>query len=241
MVLAAAFGSLIGFLVISWIVPERWLVADADAARAVSATIGMVYAILVALAAIAVWEPRSAAIRSAEREATDLVEAHWAARALAPPDRVEIEGLIVGYAREVATVEFDSLRREQAPSRKADLLLNRLRAKVESVRPPIEELTKRVNDLADARQARISVADDGIPYPLWPILIGGAVVSVAFLYLFGLARTFPNALMMFVVGGMIGLMLAVLYQFEFPFSRGMAVGPDAFEDALFRLANVPPL
>jgi len=61
--LCAAIVSTLGFLLISKHVPERWLVADGDAASALYATIGMVYAILIAIAAIAVWEPHDDAAR----------------------------------------------------------------------------------------------------------------------------------------------------------------------------------
>lgn len=76
-VLAAATLSAAGFLIVSRYVPERWIVADADAASALYATIGMVYAILIAIAAIAVWEPRTEASRNTDLEATSLVEAYW--------------------------------------------------------------------------------------------------------------------------------------------------------------------
>jgi hypothetical protein len=71
-----------------------------------------------------------------------------------------------------------------------------------------------------------------MPGVLWPILLLGGIISVIFLYLFGLDRTFPNGLMMAVVGGMIALLLLVIYQVEFPFSRAFAIGPDSLEAAL---------
>ncbi|WP_162907389.1 DUF4239 domain-containing protein [Allorhizocola rhizosphaerae] len=236
-VLMASGASVIGFLVVGRCVPARWRVADTDAASTLYSTIATIYAIIVALAAVAVWEPRSAAFQNTEREASALIEVHWAARTLEPPDRAEVQGLIIEYAREAATSEFDGLRHRRVPSRKVEEAFNRMRAKAESAADPDSNLTKRLNELADARRARITVADDGMPLPMWPILIGGGVIIIAFLYLFGLARTFPNGLMLFVVGGMIGLVLTVLYHLEFPYSRGLAVTSDALQDALFRLAN----
>src|SRR5688572_13063112 len=118
-ILGCATLSVVGFLFLSRFVPERWIVADADAAGALYATIGMVYAILVALAAIAVWEPRAAAAENTEREATDLIEAYWSARALDPPDRSAVQGLIMNYTEEVINGEWQSLAQERAPSANA--------------------------------------------------------------------------------------------------------------------------
>lgn len=238
-ILGAATVSVIGMMLLSKLVPARWLVADGDAAGALYATIGMVYAILVAIGSIAVWEPRAAASDSTAREATDLIEMYWSARSLDDPDRAGVQALIVQYTNEVITAEWPSLAATRKPHAHAQELLSRLRSKVEAVEPATDrqaaahdELLARVADAADARRARIGVADEGMPYPLWPILVFGGVISIGFLYLFGLERTFPNGLMMFTVGGMVALLLVVIYQMEYPFSRGLSVGPQPFRDAL---------
>ena len=245
-ILGCATLAVVGFLFLSRFVPDRWLIADADAAGALYATIGMVYAILVALAAIAVWEPRAAAADSTEREATDLIEAYWSARALETPDRLKVQQLITTYTEEVIDGEWRILSRERAPSSRAQNLLNQLRSTAEAIEPETDrqvaahdQVLARIADAADARRARIGAASEGMPYPLWPILIFGGVISIAFLYLFGLQRTFPNGLMMFTVGGMVALLLVVIYQLEYPFSRGLSIGPEAFQDALIQLGMMP--
>lgn len=245
-VILVALSSVAGFVLVTRFVPERWLIADADASSAIYSVIAMAYTILVALGAIAVWEARSDAAGSTEHEAIQLVEAHWSARDLAEPDRGAVRGLIVAYTQEVIEGEWPMLRRERAASTRAEDLLTRLRARVEAVEPADEreafaqeQVIERINEAADARRARISAADEGMPSPLWPILIGGGIVSITFLYLFGLARTFPNGLMMFFVGGMLAVVLAVIYQLEFPFSRGLGITPDPFRDALLRQHTLP--
>lgn len=245
-ILGCATLSVIGFLFVSRFVPQRWIVADADAAGALYATIGMVYAILVALAAIAVWEPRAAAAESTEREATDLIEAYWSARSLEPPDRIKVQRLITSYTEEVVDGEWRGLSRERRPSANAQNLLNQLRSTAEAIEPVTDrqvaghdQVLARISDAADARRARIGAAGVGMPYPLWPILILGGIISISFLYLFGLQRTFPNGLMMFTVGGMVALLLVVIYQLEYPFSRGLSIGPQAFQDALTQLGMMP--
>jgi Protein of unknown function (DUF4239) len=92
-----------------------------------------------------------------------------------------------------------------------------------------------INDAASARRARLAAASQGMPPLVWPTLLFGAVINIGFLYLFGLDRTFPNGLMMAIVGGMLGLVLFVIYQVEYPFSGGLSVGPDAFRTVLATL------
>lgn len=245
-ILGCATLSVVGFLFLSRFVPQRWIVADADAAGALYATIGMVYAILVTIAAIAVWEPRAAAADSTEREATDLIEAYWSARSLPAPDRLNVQRLILTYTEEVIDGEWHVLSKDRLPSADAQNLLNQLRSTAEAIEPVTDremsahdQLLARIADAADARRARIGAAGEGMPYPLWPILILGGAISISFLYLFGLQRTFPNGLMMFTVGGMVALLLVVIYQLEYPFSRGLAIGPEAFRNALIQLGMMP--
>lgn len=244
-VLIAAVLSTAGFLLISRFVPTRWLVADADAASALYATIGMVYAILIAISAIAVWEPHTEAGQSTEREAADLTEAYWSAGDL--PDRAQfaIRSLITQYLHEVIDGEWPSLHTDRAPSERAMSLFAQLRTEANAIEPvgnrqqaSYQQISAKISDAADARRSRIAAAGTGMPALLWPILIGGGIASIAFLYLFGLDRTFPNGLMMATVGGMIALMLFVIYQVEYPFSRDLGIDPDAFRVALTQVAGM---
>ncbi len=238
-VLAAAALSVAGFLTVSRYVPQRWLVADGDAASALYATIGMVYAILIAIAAIAVWEPRTGAAQSTDLEAASLTEAYWSANALAPDDRREVQQLLVRYLSTASGSEWASLRVRQSATVEAEQLFVQLRRRTDSVEPQTDrqvaasqQLSAQISAAAGARRARLAAATEGMPGLLWPILLLGGAISIVFLYMFGLERTFPNGLMMAVVGGMIALLLFVIYQVEFPFSRAFAVGPESLRAAL---------
>jgi len=243
-VLAAAVVSTAGFLLVSKWVPEKWLIADSDAAGALYATIGVVYAIFIAIAAIAVWEPHDNASQATAREAGDLSEAYWSARGLAPADGAAIRTLLGAYTETVIDREWPRLRADHQPSAQAEDLFAQLRTRVEAVAPVGDTQTQfyqdvllHVDDAADARRARLTAAGSGMPPLVWPTLILTSAVSVGFLYLFGLERTFPNGLMMATVGGMIGLVLFVIYQVEYPFSRGLSVSPEAFMAVLRSLGG----
>jgi hypothetical protein len=243
-VACAATASAIGFLAVSRFVPDRWIVADADAASALYATIGMVYAILIAIAAIAVWEPRTDAGSNADLEATSLVEAYWSASTLNEADRMGIRAALTDYLREASSAEWKSLHDSRKGTAAAEHLFTDLRMRVDQSNPATDkeqaayaQLTAQLATAASARRARIAAADEGMPGLLWPVLIGGGLVSIVFLYLFGLERTFPNGLMMATVGGMLALLLFVIYQVEFPYSRDFAIGPDSLVSALASVSS----
>jgi hypothetical protein len=54
----------------------------------------------------------------------------------------------------------------------------------------------------------------------------------------GGGSTFPNAVMLGIVGGMLALMVFVIYQVEFPYSRGFAVAPSSLQTAITGLRHV---
>ncbi|MGH3433991.1 MAG: DUF4239 domain-containing protein [Thermocrispum sp.] len=247
-VLGAAAASAGGFLLISKFVPDRWLVADGDAASALYAAIGMAYAILIAIAAIAVWEPHSAADAASSEEPAQLLEAHRAAQALPSQDRTEIQALITRYTAEVVRDEWPVLRADKEANPSTADTFERLRDRVDALDPDTARQQAATDDLsdaargaADARRARVAAATANVPQPLWPVLALGGMVSIGFLYLFGLERTFPNGLMMATVGGMIAVVLFVIYEMEYPYSRGMAIQPDAFRAALTELREFSPV
>ncbi|WP_027345967.1 bestrophin-like domain [Hamadaea tsunoensis] len=245
-IVGSAVCAVLGFLVITKIVPQRWLVADSGVASSLYATIGMVYAILIAIAAIAVWEPRDAAASNVDTEATGMVEAYWAANGLAPADRSAVRESILAYLRQAAGPEWLSLHDTRQPTAGATTAFTRLRERVDTIDPKTDReqgaydsVTSQISTAAGARRSRLAAAGEGMPTLLWPILILGGLISVTFLYMFGLERTFPNALMLAVVGAMVALLLIVIYQVEYPFSRAFAVGPGSFETAISQLRDAP--
>ncbi len=243
-VVLAAGISVVGFLLISKYVPERWLVADADAAGALYASIGMVYAILIAIAAIAVWEPHTDAREATSQEAADLIEIQQLSSQLPAASRPAIHRLTVTYTESVVASEWPALHDTHAQSPESAALFQQLRTAIEQVNPSSNQeqsaydaVLGRISDAADARRTRISAADKSMPPLLWPVLIISSLVSVGFLYLFGLDRTFPNGIMMATVGGMIALVLFVIFQIEYPFSRALAIDPAPFILALQQIGG----
>jgi hypothetical protein len=240
----AAAASTAGFLLVSRYVPDRWLVADSAAASAMYASVGMVYAIFIALGAIAVWGPHDVASQSSRQEVSDMTEAYWWAGQLDPTSAATVRSLIVAYGQSVVQQEWPRLRNDHTGDPTTAALFSQLREAAVAVRPSDdqqEEAAQNVRDrlesAADARRTRLVVAADGMPPLLWPALFLGGAVGIAFLYLFGLERTFPNGLMMATVSAMMALSLFIIYQLEFPFSRALSIGPGPFTTMLVTFAG----
>jgi hypothetical protein len=92
----------------------------------------------------------------------------------------------------------------------------------------------RISRFGDARRMRIVAAKEGLPGVLWAVLVFGAVVAVAFTYLFGMRNSWAHRLMVMSLTAVIALVLFTMGVMEYPFSGGASLQPEAFELILER-------
>jgi hypothetical protein len=102
-----------------------------------------------------------------------------------------------------------------------------VRTKAEQVK--YAEALDRMNELEDARNARLVKAGDGIPFVLWGVLAVGGILVVGFAYLFGLENTLVHMLMVGALALLISSVLFTIGVLEYPFSGDVRVSPEAFE------------
>jgi hypothetical protein len=94
-----------------------------------------------------------------------------------------------------------------------------------------------MNELAEARNARLVEADEGIPTVLWGVLVVGGIFVVGFTYLFGLENTLVHTLMVAALALVISSVHFTIGVLEYPFSGGVRVGPEPFELVLERFES----
>jgi len=247
-VCGACLAAVAGLAVVQRLVPATIRKEHNDVAGFIYAVLGVIYAVLLALVVIAVWEDFGRARVTVETEANALAEIFWLAHQLPEPEGRELQELCRAYAEEVVNVGWPlmeqgrtpSLERSQETSR-AWVLIDDIRATVQGYEPRTaagEQLyaegLDQVQRLADARRARLVQAEEGLPTVLWVVLVAGGMVVVGFTYLFGMERTGAQALMVALLAGVIALVLFTIAAMEHPFSGGARVGPDAFELVLER-------
>jgi hypothetical protein len=219
-----------------------------DVAGFIYAALGVIYAVLLALVVIAVWEEYGAASETVEQEANALAEIFWLAHRLPEPEGTHLQELSHSYAEEVVHEEWPLMAQGQAPlltqveeTPAGWVLIDDIRANLQEVEPRTaadEQLyaegLDQVQRLADARRMRLVAAEEGIPGVLWAVLIFGGVAVVSFTYLFGLENTWAHRLMVLTLAAVIGLVLFTIGAMEHPFSGGARIGTGAFELVLER-------
>src|SRR5918993_4051618 len=191
----------VGHTVVQRIVPSQLRQQHNDVAGFIYAVLGVIYAVLIALVVIAVWEDFAVARDTVEREASELDDVFRLAHSLPDPAGRQLQELARSYAQVVVDEEWALMAQGRTSPQAWDLLdqMTLLFENVE-VRTKAEqvlygEALDRINELADARNARLGEAGEGIPTVLWGVLIVGGIFVVGFTYLFGLDNTLVHTLM----------------------------------------------
>ena len=240
--------ALAGLELVQRLVPADSRQPHNDVAGFIYAALGVIYAVLLALVVIAVWEEYNAASETVEQEANALAEIFWLAHRLPEPEGVELQELARGYAEEVVHTEWPLMEQGQAPlmtqveeTPAGWSLIDDIRGSVQDIEPETQadvqlyaEGLDQVQRLADARRMRLVAAEEGVPGVLWAVLIFGGMAVVSFTYLFGLENTWAHRLMVLTLAAVIGLVLFTIGAMEHPFSGGARIGTGAFELVLER-------
>jgi hypothetical protein len=240
--------ALAGLEVVQRLVPATSRQRHNDVAGFIYAALGVIYAVLLALVVIAVWEEYDAASETVEQEANALAEIFWLGNRLPEPEGPHIQELARSYAEVVFHKEYPLMEQGEAPLMTQTqgtpagwTLIDDIRANLQDFQPHTKaeeqlyaEGLDQVQRLADARRMRLVAAEEGIPGVLWAVLIFGGVAAIGFTYLFGMENTWAHRLMVVTLAAVIGLVLFTIGALEHPFSGGARIGTGAFELILER-------
>jgi hypothetical protein len=172
---------------------------------------GALFAFLSAFTIATEWQAQSSADAAADAEAAAATRLAWAANAPGL-DTAGLQGQVAAYLEEVVTVEWPAMREGEHVHGNDSEVFRRLQASVRSaalasdVSPVASgELLAGLDDLADARRERLSLADRSLPLPLFLVLgFSGLAMCVNAALL-----TIPNTRRADVVFGAIATVVAL--------------------------------
>jgi protein-S-isoprenylcysteine O-methyltransferase Ste14 len=237
-----------GLMLVQRLVPATIRKEHNDVAGFIYAALGVIYAVLLALVVIAVWEEFGRAHVTVETEANALAEIFWLAHRLPESERHHLQELARAYAEEVVDKEWPLMAQGRAPlmehtqaTPRGWVLIDDIRATLQGYEPRGEagqelyaEGLDQVQRLADARRTRLVQAEESLPAVLWVVLVVGGMVAVGFTYLFGSENTGAHMMMVASLAGVIALVLFTIGVLDHPFSGGARIDTGAFELVLNR-------
>lgn len=228
--------TLVAAYVIGKVIPNEMRLAHNDLAGFILAVIGVVYAVLLAFVAIGVWERFNDAESRTYQEAGSLGIVYRDAGSFGQGPAVRAD--LQRYAQLVIDDEWQKMR-NGGQSDEADALLEKVDRDVRSLPVPSARLqdihAQMLIQLDTAlldRDARLSEDATGVNPLMWVVLVIGAIVTVAFTYLFGFKHTLMQQLMIGSLSFLIALVLFLAIALDYPFRGGISVPPEAFHNLL---------
>ncbi|MBV8257558.1 MAG: DUF4239 domain-containing protein [Actinobacteria bacterium] len=229
------FLSVLGFLAVRRLVSPETRIENNEVGGILLGLLGAFYGIVLGFAIVVLFEDFRAADQSVKDETTALAQLYRSADLFPAANRAELGKAIAQYGIAVREIEWPLLR-DGHESLRAHNLLGTMYTDVEAVTPhgPDQQAfyAKSVDALSNvvtARRARLNASSESLPTPFQVLLLGGAVVTIGFLFFFGSPNTRAHALMVAAVAAVISFSLLLVLLLAFPFSGQVAVSNDPFK------------
>ena len=201
------------------------------------ATVGVIYAVLLAFAVIVVWEKFSNAETAVVQEAGAAATLY---RLAAGPDSeaAATRAALSNYLK--LAIERDwPLMAAATESRDVTQALNDLYAAAirqmenQSRRPQVfAEMLRQLDALTQARRSRLHLAMGIVPGLLWMVLYSGAVLTVGFTFFFGTKNLPAQVMMTGILSVIVFMGLLVIVSINYPFTGPVYVGHEPLQTVI---------
>ena len=221
------------------------LTANNEVAGFKFAVVGVLYAVLLAFAIIVVWEKFTDADNIVAREAGAATNVYRLSYGVAEEPATSLRARLSDYL--AATISDDWPAMEHAnESSSARLALDAVYGSVlVSLTSQgrdgavVAEILHQLDAITQERRARIAAADGSVPGVIWPVLFGGAAVTVGFTFFFGTQNLLAQSLMTGLLSVVIFSALLIVVVIDRPFSGAVTVKPDALAKVLAEFGTRP--
>jgi hypothetical protein len=206
------------------------------------ATVGVIYAVLMAFAIIIVWE------RFADAENSVVQEAGAAANLyrLAPdadPESRAMRAALSDYLHLALTRDWPQMARVHGSpevTRALDALYARALAltRAGAPQPAVQmEIFHQLDNMTQARRARLHLATGIVPGVLWGVLVLGGVLTVTFTFFFGTRNLRAQVMMTGILAVIVFMGLFVIVSINHPFTGPVHIDGEPLAGVLEDLGN----
>ena len=202
------------------------------------ATIGVLYAVLLAFAVIIVWEKFSEAERAVAQEAGAAATLYRLADGIGSNPGAAFRNGLTGYLRTAIAEDWPAMERgraSQAVTRALDAAYAALLTFTPSDSRGTALLTEALNQLdrmTQARRVRLVLAPGVVPGVLWFVLFIGAILTIGFTLFFGTENLRIQAMMTGILSFLIFSGLLVITVIDHPFAGPVRIQPEALSAVL---------
>jgi hypothetical protein len=202
------------------------------------ATVGVLYAVLLAFAVIVVWEKFSDAESAVAQEAGAAATIYRLAGGMGDPAGAAVRNGLTGYVKSLIAEDWPAMARGGA-SAASTHALDGVYAIVLTFIPAnardaavLTETLRQLDSLTQARRARLVLATGIVPKIIWLVLFGGAFLTIGFTLFFGTENLPAQAMMTGILSILIFSGLLIIIVVDHPFAGSVKVEPEALAAVL---------
>jgi hypothetical protein len=192
--------------------------------------VGVLYALVLGIVLVAVWEGRDDAEGHVQAEASSLNQIYILAQDIPAPSGPKIQQDVKSYATLVVNKEWSEMAAHQPLSQAGWTSLDKITNAIEAYQPVSAvqqnvsaEALSQLSTVYDARRGRAGDSTDGLSPVLWIGLILGGVLTVSFVFCFGVQRNGNHLAMVMGLTGLIGFLVLLVFELNHPFSGSMGI------------------
>jgi hypothetical protein len=230
--------SMLGPILVRRYVGVQRLTANNEIAGFKFAAIGVLYAVLLALATIAVWERFSNAEVDVVNEAGAAENIFRLSQGLSDKARATVRSSVANYLKAAINADWPAMDRGTADGGgAAKQALDALYATVVSSggqgdSTVVSEMLRQLELITQSRRARLVASEGAVPNLLWLVLLGGAAITIGFTFFFGTESLPAQVSMTALIALLICSELLVIVGIDRPFSGAVKVGPNVLAAVL---------
>jgi Protein of unknown function (DUF4239) len=195
------------------------------------ATVGVIYAVLLAFAVIVVWEKFSDAETAVVQEAGASATLYRLA-AGPEPEMIAMRSALGNYLKQAIDKDWPAMAKEKEGREVTQALdalyAAALRLSANGSRQPaiLGDMFRQLDTITQARRTRLHLATGIVPEIIWLALFCGAVMTVGFTFFFG-TRNLPAQVMMTgILSVLVFMGLLVIVSIDHPFTGPSNVGSE---------------
>jgi hypothetical protein len=202
------------------------------------ATVGVLYAVLLAFSIIAVWEKFNDADATVEREASAAATVYHLVPGLGANEGKAVHAAMTAYLKSAINDEWPAMFNGHG-SRTTWRALQGIYAALLIPDAAVQtdaalktEIFHQLDLMTQARHTRLIAAEGDVPAPLWIVLFGGAALTIVFTFFFGTKNLRAQIFMTGLLALLIFSELLIAVALDRPFTGGIRESPDALVHVL---------
>jgi len=233
--------SVLGTVLVRRYANVKRLTPDTEIAGFKFGTVGVLYAVLLAFAIIVVWEKYSDTELDVVQEAGAAENIYRLSQGLNDNARIAVLRSVANYLKTAINVDWPTMDQGITGTRAArgatKQALDAVYAALVSSSGQgdsavISEMLRQVELITQSRRARLVRSEGAVPKALWPILLGGAAITIGFTFFFVTQRLLTQILMTALLAILILSELLIIIGIDRPFSGAVKIGPNALSAVL---------